>query len=138
MIPHAQRKRTRLGAMGLHPCIRTEALAKACLMKPQHCKSTGFDRDDARVEKMMPSLLKTLARNILKKDSLTVKNATAESTARLYYRMDARSRLTKISLRIVKNLPAFHYVFPHVAQLISQSFCHKNPHENALYIPCSS
>lgn len=83
VMQHLLRNFTRPVAVVPDPYLSTRATAKACLMKPQHFKFTGFESDEACVEKLMPSLLETFVRH-LTGDSDIVEIADGESAARLY------------------------------------------------------
>lgn len=89
---------------------------------------------------MIPSLLETLARQILNEDSDILENAAVENTARLYAQhcTIALSGLTRTACKIPRGPPAVQSYRSDVTHFISWHYCDMDLHEKARHILCTS
>lgn len=72
---HRQNKFTTLDAKVLNSCIESGAIAKYCLMEPQHRKFVGGGSKGACVEIVLSALPETFERQVLKNNPNIVDNA---------------------------------------------------------------
>lgn len=130
VMQHIFRKLTRPGTMGPDPHIGTEATYKAFSEGGHHRQVTAFDSKRACIEKTTSSLLKTFARQGLKKYSTIIENAKVRKAERLYlhHGTSAQSGFTRNIWETSKRSSALQFFSHHLKQFIPQFYCDMDLH----------